>query len=278
MKFSVLISVYFKENPVFFRAALESIVTQDLLPDEIVLVEDGPISEALAHVIADFKKRYPRLFIVVPLEQNMGLGNALRIGLAACNYEIVARMDTDDICAPNRFRKQIDFLRLHDDIAVVGTNIEEFNNVPGDLGSLRIMPEGGKKLLKFARYRSPVNHPSIMFRKSRVLAAGSYSGDILLWEDFALFIRMLKQGDQFHNIQEILLYFRVGTGIETIKRRSGWHYFKSEWKFSLYALKIKHLSYWEWCSYIILKLPLRLLPPRLVLLIYTRLLRKRNNS
>lgn len=272
-KFSVLISVYFKENPFYFKKALDSIVNQTLLPNEIVLIKDGPLSEELEIVLNEYILDYPNFFKVISLPVNKGLGNALAIGVNECSYEFIARMDTDDICVLNRFEKQIDFLRNNPKIDLVGTNVEEFNVEPGDLKRFRKMPESGNSVLKYSKFRNPVNHPTVMFRKSKVLEAGNYSGEILLFEDFSLFIRMLQKGASFYNIQECLLHFRTGLGIDVIKRRSGLFYVKNEWKFSLLSLKIGKINFFEWLFYVCTKLPLRLLPPKVILFVYNQFLR-----
>lgn len=271
--FSVLLSVYIKENPFFLKESLNSIINQSLVPNEIILVKDGPVTIELNSVINFFIIQYPKLFKIINLPENKGLGNALSVGVLECSYEIVARMDTDDICDKYRFEKQLKFLELNPDIDLVGSNIEEFNRVPGDLNRFRIMPEKGNAIMKYSKYRNPVNHPSVMFRKSKVLAAGNYKSDILFFEDFSLFIRMLQNGSKFYNLQENLLHFRTGVGIDVIKRRSGWFYLKNEWKFSLLSLKLKNLNYLEWIFYVFTKLPLRLLPPRVILFVYNKLLR-----
>ena len=273
-EFSVLISIYFKENPIYFRQSLESIFKQTFLPNEIVLIKDGPLSIELDAVITEYTNNYPKIFKIISLSENKGLGNALAIGVVQCSNQVIARMDTDDICAINRFEKQIKFLDSNSNIDLVGSNVEEFNNVPGDLKRFRKMPEQGEALRKYSRFRNPVNHPSVMFRKDKVLEAGNYNGDILLFEDFSLFIKMLHNGCEFFNIQESLLYFRTGIGIEVIKRRSGLFYIKNEWEFAKLALKIGSLNIFEWLFYIATKLPLRLLPPRVILYIYNQFLRQ----
>jgi glycosyltransferase involved in cell wall biosynthesis len=272
-KFSVLVSVYFKENPFYFKKALDSIVNQTLLPNEIVLIKDGPLGEELENVLNEYVLHYPNLFKIISLPVNRGLGNALAIGVNECSYEFIARMDTDDICVLNRFEKQLHFLDQNSNIDVVGSNVEEFNIEPGDLKRFRTMPESGKSVLKYSKFRNPINHPTVMFRKAKVLEAGNYSGEILLFEDFSLFIRMLQKGASFYNIQECLLHFRTGLGIDVIKRRSGLFYVKNEWKFSLLSLKIGNLNFFEWLFYVCTKLPLRLLPPKVILFVYNQFLR-----
>ena len=272
-QFSVLMSVYYKEKPDFFRQSLESLINQTQIPNEIVLIKDGALTIELEKVITEYIRNYPNLFKIVALSENKGLGNALSIGLLECSNELIARMDTDDICVSNRFEKQVDFLNQNQNIDVVGSNVEEFNIEPGDLKRYRKMPKKGNKLLRYSKFRNPLNHPTVMYRKMKVLEAGNYNGEILLFEDFSLFIRMIKNGSNFYNIQESLLNFRTGVGIEVIKRRSGFFYVKNEWKFSLLALKIGQLNFFEWLFYVFTKLPLRLLPPRVILLVYNTFLR-----
>jgi glycosyltransferase involved in cell wall biosynthesis len=273
MSFSVLISVYHKENPLFFKIALDSVLNQTVLPDEIVLVKDGPLTTELDVVINQFSTIFPNLFKIISLPENKGLGNALAIGMLKCSNEIVARMDTDDICVKYRFEKQLKVLKTSD-YDLVASNIEEFNISPGDLKRYRKMPVNGVKLLKFSKFRNPVNHPTVMFKKSKVLEAGNYKSDILLFEDYSLFIRMLANGAKFYNIQENLLFFRIGSGLDVIRRRSGLHYIKNEWKFSLFAFNIGHISLFEWMFYVVAKLPIRLLPSNFILFLYNKLLRK----
>jgi len=275
MKFSVLIAVYKKENPSNFDVALDSLVNQTLMPNEIVLVKDGPLTVELEAVLNKYLSSFPDLFHIVPLPQNQGLGNALKIGLAQCQFDYVARMDSDDICIENRFKMQIDFLKQHPEIDVLGTGVEEFNHQPGDLKTFRILPSGGQALRRYAKFRSPVNHPSIIFKKSKVLESGGYTSDILLFEDFTLFVRMLKHGAIFYNMPEVLLHFRIGDGIETIKRRSGLHYAKKELQFLKFAKRIGHLNLPETLFYLFTKIPLRVLPPKLVLFIYNFFLRQK---
>lgn len=273
-QFSVLLSVYFKENHVFFKESIYSILNQTYQASEIVLVKDGNLSKELDKEIDNFVTQYPKLFKIIALDVNQGLGEALRQGLEACTYNIVARMDTDDICVKTRFETQILFLQNNPEIDVVGSNIEEFNIIPGDLKRFKINPEKHSQLVKNIKLKSPLNHPSIMFRKESVYKAGSYNGDLPLFEDYSLFLRMWKTGCKFHNIQEVLLYFRVGNGLETIKRRSGIHYLKKELKFIDFASRNNLFTFFDVYRYKILKLPFRLLPPNIILFIYNLLLRK----
>ena len=173
MKFSVLLSVYRKEQPAYLRQSLDSIFTQTLQPAEVVLVKDGPLTDALDEVAEEYCRKYPVLK-VVPLSENQGLGRALNEGLKYCSYDLVARMDTDDVAKPERFEKQIAVFCAHPEMDVVGAWIDEFEGSIENVISVRVLPLEDSEIRRFARKRNPVNHPVVMFRKSAVLVAGGY--------------------------------------------------------------------------------------------------------
>lgn len=270
MTFSVLIAVYGQENPLFFKDALDSVLCQTLLPSEIVLIKDGPLTSELDAVIDTYCDLKPELFNVITLEVNMGLGKALKVGLESCANEIVLRMDSDDICYPNRFAKQIEMLVKKPEVSVLGTSIQEFEYVPGDLKRYRKLPLDFSQLRQFAKYRNPLNHPSVAFRKSHVLQAGSYQ-DMPLFEDFYLWARLIQRGFIVENLTEPLLHFRVGN--DMVGRRHGFSYFAKEYRFLSTLRKIQFLTLWEFLISIVTKLPLRLLPKKILELLYKKLLR-----
>jgi glycosyltransferase involved in cell wall biosynthesis len=238
-----------------------------------VLIKDGPLTDELENILNEYIINYPKIFKIIALPVNKGLGNALSIGVLECSNELIARMDTDDICVPHRFERQIRFLEENPNIDVVGCTIEEFGETPGDLKRYRKMPETYDEILKYSKFRSPVNHATVIFKKSKILSSGNYNGNILFIEDFSLFIRMINSGSVFHNLQETLLHVRVSLGLDVIKRRSGLVYFKNEWKLAMLAFKIGHLNFFEWLFYVVFKLPIRLLPPQIILFIYNKFLR-----
>lgn len=274
MKFSVLMSVYIKEKPEYLEIALASIVGQTCPPDEIVLVKDGPLTSQLEDTINEFAKKNPGLLNLINLTENKGLGHALKIGLEHCSHELIARMDTDDMSRPQRFQKQIEFMIAHPEVDVLGTNIEEFHSIPGDLNRFKVSPEHHDEIVNAIYLRNPFNHPSIMMRKTTVLQAGGYREDLLLFEDYSLFLTLWKRGARFYNLQLTLLDFRVGDGVETIKRRSGLHYLKKENTFLAYARSIDAFSALQVFKYKLLKFPIRLLSPKMVLYIYNTFFRK----
>lgn len=274
MNFSVLISLYIKEKPEFLAECLESLKNQTLQANEIVIVFDGKITSELEDVVSQYSKELP--IKVIRLAENVGLGKALQKGVLACNHEIIARMDTDDIATPDRFEKQINFLKANPQVSVLGSNISEFNLQPNDLKRKRVLPEKHSEIYEFAKFRCPINHPTVVFKKEDVLQAGNYSGKLLLWEDYTLWVTMLSKGYIFHNLQENLLHFRVKDGRETIKRRSGLKYALNELKFAKYMRKIGFLSSLEYLKFIILRPLGRLLPTGILLYIYNKIYRRNN--
>lgn len=268
-KFSVLISVYNKDNPKFFTQTLKSFVDQTLKADQIVIVKDGPINDELDKVIYTFESKLP--LKIIKLERNLGLGLALREGLKHCSYEYVVRMDSDDISFPTRFEKQIHFLINNPEYDLVSSNIEEFNDVPGDLGIIKRVPEKHEEIIKYSKKRSPFNHPSVAFRKSAIIKAGSYKS-MILFEDYYLWLRLIKSGNKFYNFQEPLLYFRVGNNM--FNRRRGYRYAKQEYRFLKIAYKENLISRFDFFRSVIVRFPLRLLPISLLKPLYFKILRK----
>ena len=225
-RFSVLMSVYYKDCPIYLQAAIESMLNQTAQPDEIILVCDGPLTDKQNQVIEEYSSNIK----VLRLEQNQGLGIALSEGLKICNNEWIARMDSDDISAASRCELQLDYLEQHPEIDVLSGTLAEFEgNVCTEKEALRLitsykaLPESYNELKHYIRGRNPINHPCVMFRKSKVLEAGSYK-DCHLFEDYDLWIRMFQRGAVFANIPQVLLYMRINHMYE---RRGGMSYAKA---------------------------------------------------
>lgn len=228
MNFSVLLSVYRKENPEYLKQSIDSIFTQTVPPTEIVMVEDGPLTDELYKVLDGYKKD-PR-WKAVPLPENVGLGKALNAGLEACSYELVARMDTDDIAKPERFEKQLAAFAADPELSLCGTQAAEFRDTPENVTAHKKVPLTDEEIRQYARKRNPFNHPTVMYKKSEVLRAGSYQ-HAMWFEDYYLWARMLAQGSKTRNLPEELLWFRAGE--DMFGRRGGFKYVKS-------AVSVKH--------------------------------------
>lgn len=251
---TVLMSVYKKENPTFLKAALDSIYTQTLKADEIVLVEDGEIPIALEEVIS----RYPDLR-VVKLEKNLRLGRALEAGLKVCQHELVARMDTDDIMMPDRLEKQYRFMMEHPDIVACGGDIAEFT-VEDMILREKHMPTSPQDLYRYGKKRNPLNHMTVMFRKPVIEAIGGYRHFPGL-EDYDLWSRLLANGYQIANIPEVLVKARIGDRFAS--RRGGWAYFKRYLQLRKEQYRIGYLNKKEYIVACVLTFGMTVMPEKL---------------
>lgn len=224
-KVSVLMSLYIKEKPEYFRASMDSILAQTYPADEIVLIEDGPLTEELYAAVADYEKKckqYPRL-VIHAFEQNQQLGRALAKGVELCSNELIARMDTDDIAMPERLRIQTAYMEQHPEVSVVGGAIREFND-EGTTDRVKYMPGTQEEVKQYIKLRNPLNHMTVMYRRSAILEAGNYQHFPFL-EDYSLWSRMVSEDYQIRNMDEVLVRARTSMGL--VRRRSGWAYYKT---------------------------------------------------
>lgn len=226
MKFSVCTSIYKNDKPFFVREALNSmLVNQTVMPTEIVLVRDGPVTDALEVLLNEYENAYPRIIQVIRHSDNVGLGNALRLGLEKAKYDIVARMDSDDICLPNRFEKQLSYLKSHPECDIVGGQITEFIDTPDNIVGRREVPLTNDEIYHYMKSRCGLNHVTVMFRKESVLKAGNYQ-DWFWNEDYYLWVRMMMNNCVFANVSDVLV--NVRSGKDQYARRGGKKYFNSE--------------------------------------------------
>ncbi len=269
-QFSVLMSVYYKESPLFLKQSLDSIFSQTLKSNEVVLVEDGPLTLELNGIVDQYSTKHPELK-VVKLKNNQGLGKALNEGLKHCSNELVLRADTDDISKPNRFITQVSFMETHPEIDVCSAGIDEFIGDTNNVVSTRTLPVNHDELFRFGQKRNPINHPVSIFRKSKVEAVGNYQ-HFYLFEDYYLWARMMVNGARFHNIKESLLYFRSSP--EMMKRRGGWKYAMTEVKFQIALHHIGYISIFRMFVNIVTRFGVRIMPNKVRAQIYAKLLRK----
>ncbi len=243
LKYSVLMSVYYKEKPENLRESIDSMLKQTLRPDEIVLVKDGQLTQELETVIQNYQETYDDMIKIVELKDNVGLGLALREGLLHCKNEFVARMDTDDVAVETRCEKQINRFSQNPHLGVVGSSIAEFLSSPSNVVAFKLTKETHEEIAKQMKFRNPINHPTVMFKKSSVLAAGNYL-DWPLNEDYYLWIRMLLKGFLFENIKEPLVNMRITN--DTYQRRGGWKYYKTQQKLFLYMKENGLISFFDY--------------------------------
>ena len=215
MTYSVLMSVYKNDDPDFLKIALESIYDQQTRkPDEIVVVFDGPLNERLYAVLDEFKKGREQVVKYYPQEVNRGLGEALRIGSELCTGDYILRMDSDDISDKERFAKQIAYVEAHPEVDALGTDIAEFNKDPfSEEMRTRVCPAKYEDIVNMAKKRNPMNHVTACIKKSALMKAGGYQ-TLLLLEDYLLWLNMIVCGCKLANLNEPLVYVRVGNGFD----------------------------------------------------------------
>lgn len=269
MKFSVLMSVYNKEKAEYLNEALKSTVNQSLVPNQIVLVKDGPLNAELDRVIRKFRKEYD-IIDIVTIKNNVGLGKALNIGLEKCKNEIIARVDSDDINHWNRFEKQVLFLKAHKEIDVCGSWIYEFKDNIDNIHSIKKVPSVHREILGYAKKRNPLNHMSVMFKKTIIIKAGGYQ-PLLLNEDYFLWARVIKCGGKLHNIEEGLVYARVDDSM--YERRGGIKYLHNEIKLQKQLFKMNFINTPQLILNIIVRFAFRVIPNNYRRLLYQKLLR-----
>lgn len=225
-KFSIITSVYKNDKPEFVRAALDSmLVNQSVKPTEVVLVQDGPVPDELSELLAEYETKFPNVMYVIRLEKNGGLGNALKLGTETAKYDLVARMDSDDICLPNRFEKQLDYLEQHPECDIVGGQMTEFIGEPTNIVGHRFVPIDNKAIYEYMKSRCALNHVTVMFHKEAVLRVGNYQ-DWFWNEDYYLWVRMMAGGCNFGNVEDVLV--NVRSGADQYARRGGRKYYESE--------------------------------------------------
>lgn len=265
-KYSVLMSLYKKEKPEYLALAIDSMLNQTLPPDEIVLVEDGPLTKELYEVL----DKYPMLHRIKN-ETNLGLGLALNVGLKKCRNELVARMDTDDCSKPDRCEKQIARFLEKPYLAIVGSHIDEFVGDINNVISQRIVPTSSEDIYNFAKKRSAFNHPAVMYSKTAVLNNGGYS-NLKRNQDVDLFGRMQFNGYKAENIDEALLWFRSSD--ELAKRRKSW---QNTWSYIATIRKFWKMGYSSFVDYAIVGIAqtgMYLMPVKMQNYIYKKFLRK----
>lgn len=269
MGFSVLMSVYKEEKPEYLAEAFDSLKNQTLQANEIILIQDGPLTKELNQQIREFSKKYTNL-VTYRFPENVQLGRALARGLELCSHELVARMDTDDIAVNDRFMQQYAYMMEHPEVSVCGGWMEEFND-EGTYSKIKKMPEDNVEIRRYGKYRNPVNHMTVMFRKSSVLTAGGYRHMPLL-EDYDLWSRMMVNGMEFHNLPAVLVKMRTNSNL--YNRRGGWKYFCRYMGFRRVQKDMGWYNYREYIIAIILTFAITMQPAFLRKIVYQKLLRK----
>jgi len=279
INFSLLICVYEKEDPQYLKLCLESVGGSSVLPNEIVIVKDGPLTPELDEVLADFIKCFQSpedskvsvSFNIISLPVNVTLGPARAAGVEAAKYEWVAIMDSDDICRPDRFEKQMRMIDDMPDLGLIGGQIAEFIDDPGCAVATRAVPIGHDDIVRFAMMRNPFNHMTVMFKREAVVGAGNYRY-FPMFEDYDLWTRMINNGTICANLPDVLVDARIGSGM--YGRRRGLAYIGCEWRMQKQLRSLGLVNFFGFARNVILRIPVRLLPSGLLAGVYRRFTRK----
>lgn len=258
-KFSVVTSVYRNDKPEFVRVALDSmLVEQTLKPSEIVLVRDGSVPVDLERLLFEYEAKYSDVMHILRLDKNGGLGNALKLGVENATYSLVARMDSDDICLPKRFEKQVAYMAEHQECDIVGGQMTEFIGEPTNVVGKRVVPESNEAIYEYMKSRCALNHVTVMFRKDTILKVGNYQ-DWFWNEDYYLWVRMMMNKCVFANLSDVLV--NVRSGEDQYARRGGMKYFKSEEGIQRLMLDNKLINRYEYSVNVAKRLIVQLLLP-----------------
>lgn len=278
MDFSVLMSVYKNDRADFLLRALESVtIHQSVRPAQVVLIQDGPVPDAIKSVVSQMKNRLAPTgieFTVIKKEKNAGLAAALNTGLAYCKYEYVARMDSDDVSLPNRFKQEFAYLRDHPEISILGSIIAEFEFDEKNPIQLRIVPQEHEEIVDRLRTRNAMNHMSVVFKKEDILRLGGYCEDFGKLEDYKLWVDAVRAGLKLHNLNDICVNVRVGSGF--IERRSNKREVQDWDRLQTYLLDAKLIGH---LKAFVNKLSIRVfmyMPTRMKKIAYKMVLRKKN--
>lgn len=245
LKYTVLMSVYYKEKPEYLSLSIESMLNQTVKPDEFIIVKDGPLTTELDEVINNFVTAYPKMFNIIVNETNLGLGPALAKGIENSKNELIARMDSDDYVVSTRCEKQLEKFREDPKLGMVGSYEAEFVDTVDNVISIHRVPSENDEIERFMHRRCSVLHPTVMCKKSAVLKSGNYQS-VLLYEDYDLFARMvLEYHIKSYNIPEPLYYIR--TSEDFFKRRGGIKYAKTVLKFKWGQYRKGYMSLMDFC-------------------------------
>ena len=270
-EYSILMSVYYKEKPEYFRAAIQSMIDQTKKSNDFVIVCDGPLTDELEKVLLWAKDTLREGLQIVRLSQNCGLGSALNAGLERVKNELVARMDSDDVSLENRCEMQLNAFEEHPEISVMSGTVEEFTDNVENITARRVLPEKHAEILAFSKMRNPFNHPCVMFKKSAVERAGGYQ-DMHFLEDYYLWVRMLLNGEKGMNLKIPLL--RMRAGFDMYRRRGGVKYAVMQIRLFSFMRKNGMISRMQFLKNACVRICSALIPARVRQYLFIKLLRK----
>lgn len=268
--YSIVMAVYKKDRPEWFKQAIESLRNQTVVSDDIVIVVDGPLTPQLDAVLCQYENE--KSISLIRLRQNQGLGNALNVGIEQAKNELIARMDSDDVAVLNRFELQIAEFDKNPELDILGGQIAEFIDNPDEIVTHRKVPTTHLEIKNFARRRSPFNHPTVMYRKSTIQKLGCYDISAIRVEDYDLWLRALSQGAVCANLDVVLLNYR--STIDAMKRRKTLTSLKNHIKARARFYARRYISLSDFLYGTITQTALFIMPIRLANVVFNKVARK----
>lgn len=269
MKISVLMSVYTKEKPEYLKCSIESILNQTRMPEQIVIIKDGPLTNVLEEILQKYKNQYSDLIEIYELKENKGLGNALQYGIEKCKFEYIARQDSDDVSPKYRFKEQMKVLEQNENIDILGGYIEEYDENMKKLLSIRKVPLEMSDIREYIKKQCPFNHGTVIMKKQAILDSGNYNNTKL--EDYDLWARMFISGCCMKNIPVILGKNRTGKSM--YKRRSGIKQIKKVLEIEKKLLHYRIINKRTYFYNIAIRSALAIFPVSIKHKIYTKIIR-----
>ena len=269
---SVLMSIYIKEKPAYVEECFQSLLRQTVQASEWLVVEDGPLAPEMYALLDRYQAEHPGLIKRLPLPENRGLGLALQAGVPECSNELIARMDTDDIAREDRFEKQLAEFEADPTLDIIGSQIDEFEDTPADIVAHRHVPTTDAEIKQYQKKRDAFNHMTVMYKKKAVLDAGNYQSCPLM-EDTYLWVRMMKNGVHCKNIDEPLVFARIGK--DMYMRRGGWAYFKKYKKAMKMVYDTGYISWFDYFTVITVQFCVALVPGKIRGWIFKKLLHRK---
>ena len=269
-EFTLLLCTYKNDNPQHLKECLDSIIAGTIHPSEMIIVNDGPLTAELDEVISSTNFPFETAIIPLPTHQTQGI--ARREGVAAAKYDWIALMDSDDVCLPDRFEKQCSEIEKNPKIDIIGGQIAEFSVTQNQVHALRQVPIHHEEILAYAKKRNPFNTMAVMLKKDLALRSGNFRY-FPGFEDYDLWVRMIKNGAICQNSEDVLVRVRTGCGMYS--RRRGIGYIKNEWRMQLQLRNLGFTTRFQFIKNIFIRIPVRLFPKPMIESIYVKFLRSK---
>lgn len=272
LEYSVLTTLYKNDSPVYLKQSIESMLNQSILTNDYVIVADGPLTLELDTILKSYSEKYS-FFHIVRLQENGGLGVALRRGVKECKNDLIARLDSDDISVSNRCELQLKEFEKDPELAIVGSDMYEFDEDPSKIKDIKRMPTTTEQIYRYGKRRNPFNHSSVMYKKSVIQSVGGYSTRRRS-QDVELWARVIYAGNKCKNINKPLIYFRTD-GVNRVKRKKKWSNVKSDLSVYKANYRMGYSSILDYIYICIYQIAFYLMPEKMAGYLYMRLFRKK---